>query len=110
MYSIGDYFDYEVEGEEIEFEVLATLTYDSDDYVITDNGEGTFHVFLDNDDDDLSLVEDDDIVSDVLEYWKESLKEDSNIGDWEDDEYYEREDKLGERESFDNEDYRDEDY
>ncbi|MCI6152888.1 DUF1292 domain-containing protein [Fusobacterium perfoetens] len=109
MFLPGDYFTGRVLGDEIEFEIVATLTYDNDDYVIAESSDGEKYVFLANDEEDLEYIDDEDQVEEILEYWEEEYGDDKeDIGDWEDDEYYDREDTRNSRERFDNEDYHDE--
>lgn len=109
MFLPGDYFTGKVLGDEIEFEIVATLTYDNDDYVIAESSDGEKYVFLANDEEDLEYIDDEDQVEEILEYWEEEYGDDKeDIGDWEDDEYYDREDARNSKERFDNEDYHDE--
>lgn len=109
MFLPGDYFTGRVLGDEIEFEIVATLTYENDDYVIAESSDGEKYVFLANDEEDLEHIDDEDQVEEILEYWEEEYgDEKEDIGDWEDDEYYDREDTRNSRERFDNEDYHDE--
>ncbi|NME35756.1 MULTISPECIES: DUF1292 domain-containing protein [Fusobacterium] len=109
MFLPGDYFTGRVLGDEIEFEIVATLTYENDDYVIAESSDEEKYVFLANDEEDLEHIDDEDQVEEILEYWEEEYgDEKEDIGDWEDDEYYDREDTRNSRERFDNEDYHDE--
>ncbi|WP_300329704.1 DUF1292 domain-containing protein [Fusobacterium sp.] len=108
MYLPGDYFRQMVLGEEIEFEIVATLTYDNDDYVIAESGDGERYVFLANDEEDLEYIDDEDQVEEIVEYWENEYDSGEDIGDWEDDEYYDRDDARSSRDRYDNEDYHDE--
>ena len=47
-------------------------------------------------------MEDSDAME-VIEYWREEYLSGDDIGDYEEDEYYDREDEYSEK--FDNEDY-----
>ena len=105
MYSPGEFFYYEDLG--LEFEALFTLTYDNEDYLIAENEDGDRYVFINNDDEDVELVEDEDLAEEVLAYWEEEYLDKSDIGDWDDDEYYDREDHVNIDDKF--EDY-DEEY
>ena len=106
MYSPGEFFYYDDLGTE--FEVLANLTYDHEEYIIAEIEDGDRHVFFSNDDEEMvELVEDDDLSDEILEYWEEEYLDKSDIGDWDDDEYYDREDHVNIDDKF--EDY-DEEY
>ncbi|MGL4509023.1 hypothetical protein, partial [Cetobacterium sp.] len=64
--------------------------------------DGTNYIFLyDEDEDDLIFVDDAAEINTVLDFWKEEYLGADNIGDWDDDEYYDRED------SYDQDDYYD---
>lgn len=108
MYLPGDYFRQRVLGEEVEFEILAMITYENDDYVIAESADGERYVFLANDEEDLEYIDDEDQVEEIIEYWENEYDDGEDIGDWEDDEYYDREDSRSSRERYDNEDYHDE--
>lgn len=109
MFSLGDYFTKEISGNEYDFEIIDTVTYDSEDYLIADSGEGETFVFIDNDEDELEYVNDPDLTDEILDFWRYSQDHPSdNIGDWDDDEYYDREDKVNISEEFDDENYMEE--
>lgn len=106
MYSLGEFFY--CEELESEVEVLFTLTYENEEYVIAENEEGDKFVFIsDEDDEGVNLVEEEDLVDEVLEYMEEEYMAKADIGDWEDDGYYDREDHVNINDNF--EDY-DEEY
>lgn len=106
MYSPGEFFNYEDLGTE--FEVLANLTYDHDEYIIVENEDGDRYVFISNDDEEeVELIEDEDLADEILEYWEEEYLDKADIGDWDEDEYYDREDHVNIDDKF--EDY-DEEY
>ena len=72
-------------------------------YIIAEDFDGQIHVFLYNEDEeDIYLMEDSDAME-VIEYWREEYLSGDDIGDYEEDEYYDREDDYSEK--FDNEDY-----
>ena len=106
MYSPGEFFYCEDLGTELE--ALFNLTYDNEDYLIAENEDGDRYLFITNDDEDVELVEDEDLVDEVLEYWEEEYLDKSDIGDWDDDGYYDREDHVNIDDKF--EDYDDEEY
>ena len=73
------------------------------EYIIAEDFDGQIHVFLYNEDEeDIYLMEDSDAME-VIEYWREEYLSGDDIGDYEEDEYYDREDDYSEK--FDNEDY-----
>lgn len=108
MYSQGENFYFEIDGEEYDLHVLANFHIRSKEYLITEDFDGELHVFYyDEDEEDIVLLDDVDAM-DIIEYWQNEYFDDDNIGDYDDDEYYEREDEdYGDR--YDNEDY-DENY
>lgn len=108
MYSPGEIFYYDNLG--LEFETLFNLTYDNEDYLIAENEDGDKYVFkVSEDEDEIELVEDEDLSDEIMEYWEEEYMDKADIGDWDDDEYYDREDHVNVDDEF--EDYNeDEDY
>lgn len=55
------------------------------------------HVFIyDEDEDDIFLVEDEDEAAQLIQDWKDEYLDGEDIGDYEDDEYYDREDRYQE--------------
>ena len=93
MYSPGEFFYYEDLGTE--FEVLFNLNYDHAEYLIAENEDGERQVFLSNDEEEtIELIEDEDLIDEILEYWEEEYLDKSDIGDWDEDEYYDREDHV----------------
>lgn len=106
MFSLGEYFYCNDLQEELE--VLFTLTYENVDYVIAENEEGDKYVFVsDEDEDEVNLVEDEELTDEILGYWEEEYLDKADIGDWDDDTYYDREDHVKINDNF--EDY-DEEY
>lgn len=102
MYSQGETFYHNIDDEEFELTVLESLIIRDKEYLITEDFDGTNYIFLyDEDEDDLVLIDDTAEVNAILDYWKKEYLGADNIGDWDDDEYYDRED------SYDQEDYYD---
>ena len=108
MYSLGEYFY--CKELECELETLFNLTYENEDYIIAENEEGDKYVFIsdEDDDDEVKLIEDEDTAEEILEYWEEEYMDKADIGDWEDDGYYDREDHVNINDKF--ETYNDEEY
>ena len=97
MYSQGETFYYDIEDEEYELSVLSTFLVGEQEYVITEDFDGTLHVFIyDEDEDDIFLVEDEDEAAQLIQDWKDEYLDGEDIGDYEDDEYYDREDRYQE--------------
>lgn len=106
MYSQGETFYYDIDDEEYELHVLENVIMGDKEYIIAEDFDGDVHVFLyDEDEEELEILDDGD-GSEVIDYWKEEYLLGEDIGDYEEDEYYDREDEeYGDK--FDNEDYYD---
>ena len=97
MYSQGETFYYDIEDEEYELSVLSTFLVGEQEYLITEDFDGTLHVFIyDEDEDDIFLVDDEDEAAQLIQAWKDEYLDGEDIGDYEDDEYYDREDRYQE--------------
>lgn len=106
MYSQGETFYYDIDDEEYELHVLENVIMGDKEYIIAEDFDGDVHVFLyDEDEEELEILDDGD-ASEVIDYWKEEYLLGEDIGDYEEDEYYDREDEeYGDK--FDNVDYYD---
>ena len=106
MYSQGETFYYDIDDEEYELHVLENVIMGDKEYIIAEDFDGDVHVFLyDEDEEELEILDDGD-ASEVIDYWEEEYLLGEDIGDYEEDEYYDREDEeYGDK--FDNEDYYD---
>lgn len=105
MYSQGESFYYTIDDEEFELTVLENLIIRDKEYLITEDFDGNNHVFLyDEDEDELEHIDDSSEANSILDYWKDEYLNSENIGDWDDDEYYDRED------SYDSDDLYESDY
>lgn len=103
MYSQGETFYHDIDDEEYELHVIENVIMGDKEYIIAEDFDGQIHVFLyDENDEDIYLVEDSDAME-IIEYWREEYLSGDDIGDFEEDEYYDREDDYSEK--FDNEDY-----
>lgn len=111
MFSLGNYFKKEISGNDYDFEIISTVTYEDEKYILADNEEGETFVFI-NDDNNLEYLDEPDLADEILDFWRYSQdKSLDDIGDWEEDEYYDREDALNTSPHFDNENYNeDSDY
>ena len=97
MYSQGETFYYDIEDEEYDLSVLSTFLVGEQEYLITEDFDGALHVFIyDEDEDDIFLVEDEEEAAQLIQYWKEEYLDGEDIGDYEEDEYYDREDRYQE--------------
>ena len=103
MYSQGETFYHDIDDEEYELHVIENVVMGDKEYIITEDFDEQIHVFLyDEEEEDIYLMEDSDAME-VIEYWREEYLAGDDIGDYEEDEYYDREDDYSEK--FDNEDY-----
>lgn len=103
MYSQGETFYHDIDDEEYELHVIENVVMGDKEYIIAEDFDGQIHVFLyDEEEEDIYLMEDSDAME-VIEYWREEYLSGDDIGDYEEDEYYDREDEYSE--NFDNEDY-----
>ena len=103
MYSKGETFYHDIDDEEYELHVIENVVMGDKEYIIAEDFDGQIHVFLyDEEEEDIYLMEDSDAME-VIEYWREEYLSGDDIGDYEEDEYYDREDEYSEK--FDNEDY-----
>jgi len=112
MYAVGENFEYMIEDEEYDISVIGDIMMFGDEYLIGENIDGKKYVFIYIEDEEIvKLVEEEDEASDILDNWEEEYYAGgTDIGDWDDDSYYEREDKIttgsgGTEEYFEDEDY-----
>lgn len=100
MYSQGETFYYDFDGDEYELNVLENFVLGNKEYIVAEDFDGEIYVFFyDEDEDTIEVIEDREERKMVIDYWNEEYVLDDDIGDFEDDEYYDRED------SFSNEEY-----
>lgn len=77
--------------EEYELHVIENVVMGDKEYIIAEDFDGQIHVFLyDEEEEDIYLMEDSDAME-VIEYWREEYLSGDDIGDYEEDEYYDRE-------------------
>ncbi len=105
MYTQGETFYYDINDEEYQLHVLENVTIGEQEYFITEDFNGKIHVFkYDEEEDDIELILDKRDAQDVIEYWKDEYlveNDDGDISDFEDDEYYDREDRKIDRDYYD---------
>ncbi len=96
MYAVGENFEYLIEDEELDISVIGDIMMFGDEYLIGEDLDGTRYVFIYREDDEIvELVSDEDESADILDNWEEEYYAGgTDIGDWDDDSYYEREDLL----------------
>ncbi len=100
MYSQGETFYHDIDDEEYELHVIENVVMGDKEYIIAEDFDGQIHVFLyDEEEEDIYLMEESDAME-VIEYWREEYLSGDDIGDYEEDEYYDREDEYSEK--FDN--------
>lgn len=108
MYLQGETFYHDIDDEEFELTVIENIAMRDKEYIIAEDLDGELHVFVhDEDEEEVYPLEDSDAME-VIEYWQEEYMDGESIGDYEDDEYYDREDEEY-RDRYDNEDYYEDD-
>ncbi len=119
MYSVGENFYYEIDGEEYEYNIIGDMIIRGREYLIAEDEEHIKRVFVFDDmEETVVLIDDEDDQDELLEVWEnEFYGTSSEVGLWDDDEYvgedeYENEEELGffdeeeedELETFDSDD------
>ena len=96
MYAVGENFEYMIEDQEYDISVVGDIMMFGDEYLIGEDLEGKRYVFIYKENEEMvQLVEEEDESTDILDNWEEEYYAGgTNIGDWDDDSYYEREDKI----------------
>ncbi|UUV19691.1 hypothetical protein NRK67_09740 [Fusobacteria bacterium ZRK30] len=112
MYAVGENFEYMIEDEEYDISVVGDIMMFGDEYLIGEDLDGKRYVFIYREDEEMvELVDEEDEASDILDNWEdEYYAGGTNIGDWDDDSYYEREDKITTGSEDTVEYFEDEDY
>lgn len=111
MYTQGENFYYTIDEEEYELHILEVVTLGENEYLVTEDYSGDLHIFRqDEDEDDLEYIDDKRDAEDVIQFWKDEYLLDGDIGDYEEDEYYDREDREIDNDYYDDYDdnYNDE--
>ncbi|MCS5420734.1 MULTISPECIES: hypothetical protein [Psychrilyobacter] len=96
MYAVGENFEYMIEEEECDISVVGDIMMFGDEYLIGEDLDGKRYVFIYREDEEIvELVDEEDEASDIMDNWEdEYYAGGTDIGDWDDDSYYEREDKI----------------
>jgi len=103
MYAVGETFYHEILEEEYELHVIGDLMSSGKEYIIAEDFDGEKHAFIyDENEEELSYIEDEDNAMEVMEFWEKEYNgaATADIGDWEGDEYYDREDKNSAEEPY----------
>lgn len=104
MYAVGETFYHEIFEEEYELHVIGDLMSGGKEYIIAEDFDGERYAFVyDENEEEIMHIEDEDEAIEVMDYWENEYNGASvtDIGDWEDDEYYDREDSdSGEDETY----------
>ncbi len=107
MYSIGENFFYELDGEEVEFSILGDMIIKGKEYLVTEDEDHNRFVFLYDDEDEVVvLLENEEQADKLIETWETDFygeTEDETL--WDDDEYDDYDDS--EEEEVDYVDYED---
>lgn len=99
MYAIGETFYHEIFEEEYELHVIGEVMSGGKEYIVAEDFDGEKHAFVyDENEEELNHIEDEDEAEEVIEFWEVEYNGSgtADIGDWEGDEYYDREDKGAE--------------
>jgi len=99
MYAVGETFYHEIFEEEYELHVIGDLMSSGKEYIIAEDFDGEKYAFVyDENEELLSHIEEDDEAMEVLDFWESEYNgaASTDIGDWEGDEYYDREDSKSE--------------
>ncbi len=114
MYSHGETFNYDIDGDDYELTVLETFFLEDKEYIVAEDFDGDLHAFyIDEDDEEVVLVEDKKEFRMVIGYWKEECLLDEDISDFDEDLYYDREDSdvdFDNKDFFDEEEHIDDEY
>ena len=96
MYAVGENFEYLIEDGELDISVIGDIMMFGDEYLIGEDLDGKRYVFIYKEEEEIvELVEEEEESSDILDNWEEEYYAGgTDIGDWEGDSYYEREDKI----------------
>ncbi len=103
MYAVGETFYYEIFEEEHELHVIGDLMSVGKEFIIAEDYDGEKHAFVyDENEEELLYIEDEDEAREVMEFWESEYNGaySNDIGDWDGDEYYEREDMNSSEESY----------
>ncbi|MGL6115588.1 hypothetical protein [Cetobacterium sp. SF1] len=104
MYSQGETFYYVIDDEEYELHVLENFIMRDKEYIIAEDYDGGKQIFLyDEETDDLIHIDDKSDAAEILDYWKDEYMMLDDIGDWDDDQYYDREDEYDDEDYYKNE-------
>ena len=95
MYAEGDSFDFNLDNEEEDFTVIGNINYDDQDYIIAQNEDEDLFVFsYDKEEDELLLVDDEDDIQDIIEYWQEEYGKDPSMATYVNEDYYDSQDTM----------------
>lgn len=95
MYAVGETFYHEIYEEEHELHVIGDLLLGGKEYIVAEDFDGKRHAFVyDENEEEVIHIEEDDEADELIEYWETEYSGAStdDIGDWDDDGYYDRED------------------
>lgn len=93
MYAVGETFYHEILDEEYELNVIGDIILGGIEYLIAEDFEGGKWAFLFDEDEEEVILMDEDEALEIITYWeKEYFGGNADIGDWDEDGYYDRED------------------
>lgn len=99
MYSIGENFYYEIDGENVEFNILGDMIIKGKEYLVVEDNEHVKSVFIyDDEEESVTLLEDEAATDSLIETWETDFYGESTDDTlWDDEEY----DDLGDDEDED---------
>jgi DNA-directed RNA polymerase subunit delta len=89
MYSVGENFYFEIDGEEYEYSVIGDMITRGKEYLVAENEENEKVVFLYDDMEEVVILVDSEEEQEALiELWENEFYGTSGeVGFWDDDEY-----------------------
>lgn len=95
MYAIGETFYHEIFEEEHELNVVGDIMLGGHEYIVAEGFDGVKYAFVyDENEEEIQHIEEESDAEEVLEFWETEYNgaATADIGDWDGDGYYDRED------------------
>jgi hypothetical protein len=71
MYSIGEYFQFEIEEDEFQFEVIGDMIMRGKEYIVVEDPEHEKKIFVYDDQEELlQYIDDEDEAHDLIDEWE----------------------------------------
>jgi hypothetical protein len=87
MYSVGEYFQFEIEEEELDFEVIGDMIMRGKEYIIVEDPDNIKRIFVYDDQEEvMHYIDDEDEAIALIEEWEaEYYGTSAEIELWDDD-------------------------